>query len=196
MVNPGHASKGCVNCKTRRIKCDETRPNCRKCVAGGRTCLGYRKMRRRIVKDPQDTSRFGSVKPSSCALGCPRPESHSLDMADPTSDSARAISQSAADTSVSEAASVTVTAGLSGTQQQTPSQCILDTIGICFESLWDPVQTRQTRRLMLQSYRNALHILRVALVSDPNDQSLIAPTRSLAIYEVCCSESRRPFRSN
>ncbi|PQE28388.1 c6 zinc finger domain protein [Rutstroemia sp. NJR-2017a BBW] len=32
---------GCNNCKTRRVKCDETRPQCTKCVRSGRTCDGY-----------------------------------------------------------------------------------------------------------------------------------------------------------
>ncbi|KAM3066651.1 hypothetical protein ACMFMG_002363 [Clarireedia jacksonii] len=32
---------GCNNCKNRRVKCDETRPQCTKCVRSGRTCTGY-----------------------------------------------------------------------------------------------------------------------------------------------------------
>ncbi|QYT00138.1 Zn(2)-C6 fungal-type domain-containing protein [Trichoderma simmonsii] len=33
---------GCVTCKRRKIKCDETRPACRKCTSTGRVCAGYR----------------------------------------------------------------------------------------------------------------------------------------------------------
>lgn len=32
---------GCVTCKTRRIKCDETRPKCERCTTTGRHCEGY-----------------------------------------------------------------------------------------------------------------------------------------------------------
>ncbi|KAH8672818.1 hypothetical protein BGZ60DRAFT_430124 [Tricladium varicosporioides] len=32
---------GCSNCKLRRVKCDETRPQCIKCVRSGRTCDGF-----------------------------------------------------------------------------------------------------------------------------------------------------------
>ncbi|KAI1177750.1 hypothetical protein F4777DRAFT_191945 [Nemania sp. FL0916] len=32
---------GCRTCKTRRIKCDEGRPACRRCVSTGRVCEGY-----------------------------------------------------------------------------------------------------------------------------------------------------------
>lgn len=42
MVNTGHRSTGCATCKLRRIKCDEARPQCRKCTKGKRTCTGYR----------------------------------------------------------------------------------------------------------------------------------------------------------
>ncbi|KAK2612266.1 hypothetical protein QQS21_001692 [Conoideocrella luteorostrata] len=32
---------GCFTCKQKHIKCDETRPSCRKCVRKGLTCAGY-----------------------------------------------------------------------------------------------------------------------------------------------------------
>ncbi|KAF2691539.1 hypothetical protein K458DRAFT_285900, partial [Lentithecium fluviatile CBS 122367] len=35
------AHSGCITCKTRRIKCDETKPDCRKCISTGRKCDGY-----------------------------------------------------------------------------------------------------------------------------------------------------------
>ncbi|KAJ4264424.1 hypothetical protein NW762_005624 [Fusarium torreyae] len=33
---------GCKTCKIRRVRCDETRPSCQRCVSSGRTCEGYR----------------------------------------------------------------------------------------------------------------------------------------------------------
>ncbi|KAF2010498.1 hypothetical protein BU24DRAFT_454859 [Aaosphaeria arxii CBS 175.79] len=32
MVNTGRPSRGCLTCRRRRIKCDETRPDCKRCV--------------------------------------------------------------------------------------------------------------------------------------------------------------------
>ncbi|KAJ5095961.1 4'-phosphopantetheinyl transferase [Penicillium alfredii] len=33
---------GCITCKARRVKCDETHPRCIKCTSTGRECDGYR----------------------------------------------------------------------------------------------------------------------------------------------------------
>jgi Fungal specific transcription factor domain/Fungal Zn(2)-Cys(6) binuclear cluster domain len=32
---------GCTTCKIRRVKCDETKPNCKRCTSTGRKCDGY-----------------------------------------------------------------------------------------------------------------------------------------------------------
>ncbi|KAJ5564158.1 hypothetical protein N7513_000400 [Penicillium frequentans] len=32
---------GCATCKTRKVKCDEQRPKCHRCVSTGRSCPGY-----------------------------------------------------------------------------------------------------------------------------------------------------------
>ncbi|KAF2474349.1 uncharacterized protein BDR25DRAFT_215713, partial [Lindgomyces ingoldianus] len=32
---------GCITCKIRRIKCDEKKPSCQRCVSTGRKCDGY-----------------------------------------------------------------------------------------------------------------------------------------------------------
>jgi hypothetical protein len=191
MVNPGHASKGCVNCKARRIKCDEALPSCQRCSVGGRTCLGYRSYGRRIVGDAQGKPRSMSV--SLFDLNFLRPAGQSLDIVKLTSVSAQLTTPSALDTDKLEAGPNDGLEESSATRRQTPSQCILDTVATCFDGLWDPFQSRETRRLMLQSYQNALHMLRVALLSDPHDHALVTPTRSLAFYEVCCFASCRPY---
>ncbi|KAF2670717.1 hypothetical protein BT63DRAFT_438337 [Microthyrium microscopicum] len=41
MVYCGKPSRGCQNCKTRRIKCDEVQPACTQCKKSNRTCPGY-----------------------------------------------------------------------------------------------------------------------------------------------------------
>ncbi len=32
---------GCVSCKERRVKCDEEKPECKRCILAGRRCEGY-----------------------------------------------------------------------------------------------------------------------------------------------------------
>ena len=41
MVNTGKPSRACINCRKRRIKCDQTRPHCGQCKKSKRDCLGY-----------------------------------------------------------------------------------------------------------------------------------------------------------
>ncbi|KAL5333090.1 hypothetical protein BJX70DRAFT_392452 [Aspergillus crustosus] len=36
-----HVKSGCRTCKVRRVKCDEKRPSCGKCLVSGRVCDGY-----------------------------------------------------------------------------------------------------------------------------------------------------------
>lgn len=38
---PLRSPRGCLTCKQRRKKCDETRPTCQRCVTGNFRCLGY-----------------------------------------------------------------------------------------------------------------------------------------------------------
>ncbi|KAI5859920.1 hypothetical protein GGS23DRAFT_614380 [Durotheca rogersii] len=42
MVYCGKPSRGCQMCRTRRIKCDETKPKCNQCAKSRRICPGYR----------------------------------------------------------------------------------------------------------------------------------------------------------
>ncbi|PVH76735.1 hypothetical protein DL98DRAFT_496386 [Cadophora sp. DSE1049] len=42
MVNTGKPSSGCGRCRTRRIKCDEGRPECSRCLKYKKPCPGYR----------------------------------------------------------------------------------------------------------------------------------------------------------
>lgn len=42
MVNTGKPSGGCKLCRSRRIKCDETKPGCLKCLRAKKPCPGYR----------------------------------------------------------------------------------------------------------------------------------------------------------
>ncbi|KAH8819764.1 hypothetical protein F5884DRAFT_25425 [Xylogone sp. PMI_703] len=39
--NRSHVKTGCKTCKIRRIKCDEQKPSCQRCLSTGRKCDGY-----------------------------------------------------------------------------------------------------------------------------------------------------------
>ncbi|KAL2840067.1 hypothetical protein BJY01DRAFT_218793 [Aspergillus pseudoustus] len=41
MVYPGGRSNGCIQCRLRKVKCDSTKPECRRCLARGQPCPGY-----------------------------------------------------------------------------------------------------------------------------------------------------------
>ncbi|KAF5534099.1 transcriptional regulatory moc3 [Fusarium phyllophilum] len=40
-TNVKQSKFGCLSCKKRRVKCDETRPSCRRCLFSKVSCLGY-----------------------------------------------------------------------------------------------------------------------------------------------------------
>ncbi|KAH7132495.1 hypothetical protein B0J11DRAFT_577408 [Dendryphion nanum] len=42
MPNVGKPSKGCKNCRDRKVKCDQKRPSCTQCVRISKECFGYR----------------------------------------------------------------------------------------------------------------------------------------------------------
>ncbi|CAG8953200.1 hypothetical protein HYFRA_00003401 [Hymenoscyphus fraxineus] len=42
MVFCGKPSKGCLNCRKRRIKCDQIQPSCSQCLRAEKDCSGYR----------------------------------------------------------------------------------------------------------------------------------------------------------
>ncbi|KAL0943211.1 C6 zinc finger protein [Colletotrichum truncatum] len=56
------ARTGCITCKSRKVKCDETKPACDRCNRTGRTCQGYIPVKAK------------PVKPSSTVLCLHKPE--------------------------------------------------------------------------------------------------------------------------
>ncbi|KAK7214012.1 hypothetical protein V2G26_021190 [Clonostachys chloroleuca] len=47
---PMRSRSGCVNCKTKHVKCDETLPSCKACISRGEQCPGYVKVFRWSTK--------------------------------------------------------------------------------------------------------------------------------------------------
>jgi hypothetical protein len=54
---------GCVTCKIRRVKCDETKPACLKCIQSGRKCDGYVPLKTWVfeVRNRDDSSSSPSL---------------------------------------------------------------------------------------------------------------------------------------
>ncbi|KAK6063305.1 hypothetical protein SCUP515_12528 [Seiridium cupressi] len=56
---------GCATCKIRKIKCDENKPFCRKCVDTGRTCDGYESPFRLFTARTIDGVHARDIKPGT-----------------------------------------------------------------------------------------------------------------------------------
>ncbi|KAF5009333.1 hypothetical protein FDECE_4431 [Fusarium decemcellulare] len=54
---------GCGTCRIRKIKCDENKPFCQKCVKTGRTCEGYESPFRPFTNQPAKEAHAGIIKP-------------------------------------------------------------------------------------------------------------------------------------
>ncbi|KAI1098265.1 hypothetical protein F4804DRAFT_132420 [Jackrogersella minutella] len=60
MVGVAGRSKGCNTCRRRRVKCDEAKPQCYRCLKAGFECLGYERVTqwRHTSVAPRPTSRL------------------------------------------------------------------------------------------------------------------------------------------
>ena len=188
MVNPGHPSRGCANCRSRRIKCDESRPRCRKCVTSRRTCLGYRNQEQGA--NPRNRGPMQPVGPGSLHQNS---ELQHPMLVDTGPAAAVCTGQTYSyrlhgRMCVNGACSALVTPScdepVSDTEWQHPAEWILDAVATAFSCLWDPAQSRDTRRVLLQRYQNATKLLRVSLIKQPLDPSLAVPMCAFALYEV------------
>jgi hypothetical protein len=47
----GQPSRGCRECRQRRVKCDQTAPACQRCCRAGRTCPGYQSRTDLVFRD-------------------------------------------------------------------------------------------------------------------------------------------------
>ncbi|CAJ2506017.1 Uu.00g001470.m01.CDS01 [Anthostomella pinea] len=63
MVGVPGKYKGCNTCRSRRVKCDNTRPFCKRCTDYGRECGGYERETVFIVGTPDDKGRCASHPP-------------------------------------------------------------------------------------------------------------------------------------
>ncbi|PVH81457.1 hypothetical protein DL98DRAFT_514620 [Cadophora sp. DSE1049] len=70
-VRHAKVKTGCITCRKRRVKCDETRPSCKRCLKYGTQCSGYPAGRQRAP-----SSAYGSFAAQARAL-VPKDESKS-----------------------------------------------------------------------------------------------------------------------
>ncbi|MCJ1249485.1 hypothetical protein MMC30_006709 [Trapelia coarctata] len=65
---------GCITCKIRHVKCDETKPACRRCTDTGRTCDGYPTKRRYLEASNENNTVVSNRKttfPAALSIGVP-----------------------------------------------------------------------------------------------------------------------------
>jgi len=69
MVYDGKPSKGCGNCRARKIRCDQARPTCWECTRTNRECAGYRDELSLMFRDQTElvTRKARSTNSSSAA---------------------------------------------------------------------------------------------------------------------------------
>ncbi|PWY88786.1 C6 finger domain protein [Aspergillus sclerotioniger CBS 115572] len=86
MVFCGKPSKGCGECRTRKIRCDQGRPTCSQCAKGNRSCPGYRDQLSLMFRDESQQvirkARSGTTARKAKASRKPSPESGMITLGD------------------------------------------------------------------------------------------------------------------
>ncbi|KAK4228154.1 hypothetical protein QBC38DRAFT_389365 [Podospora fimiseda] len=75
MVYCGKPSKGCQMCRTRRIKCDETKPTCNQCAKARRQCPGYRDDFDIMLRNENRSAEMRALKANDKRKRKPKPPS-------------------------------------------------------------------------------------------------------------------------
>ncbi|KAI1660718.1 hypothetical protein F4813DRAFT_348122 [Daldinia decipiens] len=78
-----HISRGCLRCRQRRVKCDEGRPACRRCVNRNEVCEGYRDdasiVFRHETKKVIERANAMAISPATTGSRSPRRRSQSIE---------------------------------------------------------------------------------------------------------------------
>lgn len=170
MVNPGHASKGCISCKLRKIRCDLSRPFCQRCRDSGRVCLGF---------GEKQTNRHTSRSLSSSRGNDDEYRAIEALIKPALSIEALLTSESYPDSSLGSAAPQ-----VSGEA----ASHVMDTIRRCLHSLRQPLQLPENRRALIAEYGAATNELRTTLAVSPHSLHLQNADSSVllfSMYEVC-----------
>jgi hypothetical protein len=158
MVNPGHPCRGCLTCRFRRIKCDETRPTCYRCAKSKHPCLGY---------------NVQSLSQLRCSRGPQNgPAGHRSTMP-------RLLSSSSA--------SLDVHGSLTASQQTRAHPAVHNVIALMeasFGSLSAESQTLSARKKLQQKYQDSIRNLASSLSSQDESASSDLSSYLFALYEV------------
>ena len=188
MVNPGHHSGACISCKARRIKCDEGRPSCSRCVQSKRVCLGYpakQLCKAELVKrdPPSDSHRTLSV-PLFYLHHEPGKHTARLRISNAMTHFMKQFVFSSERRTISPGYLGGLKSVLS---QQTSDRALIsvfDAISTGFASLHELVQTNEARRVSRYKYIGAMSDLREALSSYSAAKFLPTVVLLFALYEV------------
>ncbi|PFH63046.1 hypothetical protein XA68_10087 [Ophiocordyceps unilateralis] len=101
MVYCGKPSRGCQMCRTRRIKCDETKPTCNQCAKSRRVCPGYKDEFDLVFRNETQATKRRARKANSKALALKH--GRDADVADSPSTSSLSPASSAGRTSIQAA---------------------------------------------------------------------------------------------
>lgn len=69
---------GCITCRQRRVKCDETTPECQRCIAANVECAGYEQRRRINLRPQLQQASSHSVPSPAGSASVPDPPSPSF----------------------------------------------------------------------------------------------------------------------
>lgn len=172
MVNPGHPSRGCWTCRTRKIKCDESNPICARCVKARRVCLSYSNSRQSTYQPEAETHILGydhitiMTKKTNMAVA---PIEKALFLTNDAFYFAKLDLLEKLPTLWNSDQLVALTAEVT-------------TLG--FQSLNSPSQNTISRNSLLQKYGLAMHQLRKTLLSRPNGSILFIPILLFSLFEV------------
>lgn len=181
MVNPGHPSRGCATCKLKRIKCDETRPTCKKCASSKRICLGYN------GKKPAELHCGNKpLRGQESRLLYPKTECRDLTLPTETGWTIpRRLCLGSASSIDSLIVSPFPQLGLTQADNINRAiQCTIEAMGAGFQSLQEPAQTFSARKKLHQKYQFAIHSLRSMISSASGSPVSYAPAYMFALYEV------------
>lgn len=173
MVNPGHRSRGCWTCRTRRIKCDESYPACLRCVKSRRICL-------RHDNSSPSTSR------SEMTLEMARYAHHKVTTKKPHIAYTALIDIASFFTNDSLHVGSLSCLGRPSNPWNPDQFATFTTevVTLGFHSLQSPSQSAKSRRSLHQKYGLAIHHLRITFLSRPNGTILFTPILLFALYEV------------
>lgn len=77
MTEKRRRKTGCLTCRTRRVKCDERKPECERCEAANVECAGYAEKRRVKIRCPGQAapaeSRNGDASPAETSSQTAQP---------------------------------------------------------------------------------------------------------------------------